>query len=106
MVKAFASHRCGLGSIHGSGVTRWLRFSSLLRGVFLPVSPSTKTNIFNSNPTWKRWTRRAISWNVTAKLFNLIIIVIFIIFICPILPIVMLSAPTPLAILQVLEFSH
>ena len=65
---AQCSHDCGLGSIRGPGVTCWLNFSLVLflvPRVFLRVlwfPPSTKTNILNSNSTWKQWTRRANSW--------------------------------------------
>ena len=66
---AQCSHHCGLGSIHGPDVTCRLSFSLVLflvPRVFLRVlwfPPSTKTNILNSNSTWKQWTRRANSWN-------------------------------------------
>lgn len=64
--KWLASHRCGLGSIPGVGVTCDLSFLKVLalapslRGFSSRSSgfrPSTKNLIPNSN--WKRWTGRA-----------------------------------------------
>ena len=66
VMRVLASHRCGLGSIPGVGVTCGLSFLKVLalapslRGFSSRSSgfrPSTKNLIPNSN--WKRWTRRA-----------------------------------------------
>ena len=63
VVKAFASHQCGLGSNLGRpgvkcGLSLLLVFILALR-VFLF---SQKTTFLNSNSDWKQWKRRATLW--------------------------------------------
>ena len=70
VVRVLASHSCGPSLIPKPGITCRLSFLLVLilfQWVILQVfgsPPSTKSNIPNSNSTWKLCTRRATLWNV------------------------------------------
>lgn len=82
MVRVLASHCCGPSLIPEPGITCRLSFLLVLilcQWVILQVfgsPPSTKSNIPNSNSTWKLCTRRATLWNVHGQLPIFVIIIV------------------------------
>ena len=66
MARVLTSHHCGLGWCH-----MWVEFvvgvhpcSKGFSWDYLVFHPFAKTNIPNSNLTWKQWIGRATLWNV------------------------------------------
>ena len=82
MVRVLASCSCGPSLIPKPGITCRLSFLLVLilcQWVILQVfgsPPSTKSNIPNSNSTWKLCTRRATLWNVHGQLPIFVIIIV------------------------------
>ena len=82
MVRVLASRSCGPSLIPKPGITCRLSFLLVLilcQWVILQVfgsPPSTKSNIPNSNSTWKLCTRRATLWNVHGQLPIFVIIIV------------------------------
>ena len=81
-MRVLASHCCGPSLIPEPGITCRLSFLLVLilcQWVILQVfgsPPSTKSNIPNSNSTWKLCTRRATLWNVHGQLPIFVIFIV------------------------------